>query len=176
MEYFITSMPTLTGGSGAAAFIITDGSFSHRRKLLGGVAGSAPQFNQLCRWGYKPVGNGIFEETLQTDAISILKYGVPLGERTWKKLLEELGWTKDTIDKSICHQIAEKNQKIMLGTLGIPHEKDFITYPFLGNMGTVSLPVTAAIAEEKGFLKAGDKVGFLGIGSGLNCLMLGWEW
>jgi acyl-CoA:acyl-CoA alkyltransferase len=43
-------------------------------------------------------------------------------------------------------------------------------------VGTVSLPITAAIAHERGFLAPGDTVGFLGIGSGLNCLMLGIEW
>ena len=43
-------------------------------------------------------------------------------------------------------------------------------------MGTVSLPLTAALAEERGFLERGSRVAFLGIGSGLNCLMLGWEW
>jgi len=64
----------------------------------------------------------------------------------------------------------------MLRTMGIPREKDFITYPSLGNIGTVSLPITAAIAEERGFLCPGDNVVFAGIGSGLNCMMLGWEW
>jgi 3-oxoacyl-[acyl-carrier-protein] synthase-3 len=43
-------------------------------------------------------------------------------------------------------------------------------------MGTVSLPVTAAIAEERGFIEKSQKVGFIGIGSGLNSMMLGWEW
>ncbi|MFB3090590.1 MAG: 3-oxoacyl-[acyl-carrier-protein] synthase III C-terminal domain-containing protein, partial [Gammaproteobacteria bacterium] len=47
---------------------------------------------------------------------------------------------------------------------------------YLGNIGTVSVPLTAAIAEQRQFLKPGDRVSFLGIGSGLNCLMLGWEW
>ena len=40
----------------------------------------------------------------------------------------------------------------------------------------VSLPITAALAEDREFLKPGDRVAFLGIGSGLNCLMLGIEW
>jgi 3-oxoacyl-[acyl-carrier-protein] synthase-3 len=40
----------------------------------------------------------------------------------------------------------------------------------------VSLPLTAALAEEREFLRPGDRVGWLGIGSGLNCLMLGLEW
>jgi 3-oxoacyl-[acyl-carrier-protein] synthase-3 len=60
--------------------------------------------------------------------------------------------------------------------MGITEEKDFFTYPYLGNIGTVSLPITAALAEERGFLQSGEKVGFFGIGSGLNCLGMGWEW
>ena len=64
----------------------------------------------------------------------------------------------------------------ILQTIGISQEKDFSTYEFLGNMGTVSLPVTAAIAKERDNLLPGDIVGFLGIGSGLNCLMLGIQW
>ena len=36
--------------------------------------------------------------------------------------------------------------------------------------------MTAAIADQRKFLKRGDRVGFLGIGSGLNCMMIGWEW
>ena len=63
-----------------------------------------------------------------------------------------------------------------LPELGIAREKEYSTYEFLGNMGTVSLPLTAALAEERDFLRPGDRVGFLGIGSGLNCLMLGVEW
>ena len=35
---------------------------------------------------------------------------------------------------------------------------------------------SAAIAKERDFLLPGDVVGFLGIGSGLNCLMLGIQW
>jgi 3-oxoacyl-[acyl-carrier-protein] synthase-3 len=58
----------------------------------------------------------------------------------------------------------------------MPPERDFTTFRYLGNIGTVSLPITAAIAEERGFLAPGDLVGLLGIGSGLNCLMLGVNW
>ena len=36
--------------------------------------------------------------------------------------------------------------------------------------------MTAAIAAERGILEAGNKVTFLGIGSGLVCRMIGWEW
>ena len=74
------------------------------------------------------------------------------------------------------HQVGAGHRDSILNALGIPIEKDYSTFEYLGNMGTVSLPLTAALAEERGFLTTGDRVGFLGIGSGLNCLMLGWEW
>jgi len=72
--------------------------------------------------------------------------------------------------------VGAAHQKTILQALGIPEEKDFVTYPYLGNIGTVSLPITAAIAHERQCLAPGDLVGFLGIGSGLNCLMLGFQW
>ena len=46
----------------------------------------------------------------------------------------------------------------------------------LGLYGQELITITAAIAHERGFLGAGQRVAFLGIGSGLNCLMLGVEW
>ena len=105
-----------------------------------------------------------------------MKHGVELGERTWRRLLGELRWQPGDVDRVICHQVGSSHQETILKRLGIDPEKDYVTYPFLGNMGTVSLPATAAIAQERGFLKKDDRVAFLGIGSGLNCLMLGWQW
>ena len=95
--------------------------------------------------------------------------------RTWKAFLGKLGWADGPVDKVICHQVGAGHRDTILKALGIPPEKDFCTFPYLGNMGTVSLPLTAALAEEREFLRPGDRVGFLGIGSGLNCLMLGLE-
>ena len=99
-----------------------------------------------------------------------------MGMTTWKSFLQRLGLAADNIDKIICHQVGTPHRDTILKTLGIAAEKEFSTYPFLGNIGTVSLPITAAIAEEREFLLPGNKVGFLGIGSGLNCMMLGVEW
>jgi 3-oxoacyl-[acyl-carrier-protein] synthase-3 len=113
---------------------------------------------------------------MSTDAGAVLKYGVDLGLRTWRSFLTKLGWAVEHLDKVICHQVGAGHREAVLKTLGIPPEKDFSTYPYLGNIGTVSLPLTAALAEEREFLRPGHRVGFLGIGSGLNCLMLGLEW
>ena len=178
MELFTTSLATFTGGSGAAAVLLTDGSFtpSRRPKLLGGVNLAEPQHHKLCRWGIKSNSVENHVPYMQTDAVAVMKHGVELGKRTWDALLKELDLTTEQIDKVICHQVGNAHQKLILQTIGVPLEKDFTTFEFLGNMGTVSLPVTAALAKERDVLLPGDIVGFLGIGSGLNCLMLGIQW
>jgi len=188
IEVFKTSLATLTGGSGAVAVLVTDGSFSHepRRRLIGGTNLAAPQHHGLCQWGLTTaaaIGDALGERVLRTarqfmstDSVGVLRFGVDLGTRTWKAFLSRLGWAAETIDKVICHQVGSAHRNKILETLGISADKEFSTYPFLGNIGTVSLPLTAAIAEEREFLLPGDRVSFLGIGSGLNCLMLGVEW
>src|SRR5262245_21884448 len=113
---------------------------------------------------------------METHAGEVLKYGVELGLRTWHAFLSKFGWRSDHLDKVICHQVGSSHRDAVLKAIGIPPEKDFSTFEYLGNIGTVSLPITAAIAEEREFLQPGNRVGFLGIGSGLNCLMLGLEW
>ncbi len=197
METFKSALATLTGGSGAAAVLVTDGSFAarRRRRLIGGATQTAPQHFGLCRWGlesldavvHKVVQSDVSQRILSggyglkscvipftaTDASSVLKFGVDLGMRTWGMFRDRLGWAADSVDKVICHQVGAGHREAILKSLGIPADRDFSTFPFLGNMGTVSLPLTAAVAEEREFLKPGDRVGFLGIGSGLNCLMLG---
>jgi 3-oxoacyl-[acyl-carrier-protein] synthase-3 len=113
---------------------------------------------------------------MSTHAGEVLRHGVDLGVRTWWSFLQKMGLAEHQIDKVICHQVGSANRDAILGKLGIRPDKDYSTYEYLGNIGTVSLPLTAALAEEREFLRPGDSVGFLGIGSGLNCMMLGWEW
>jgi 3-oxoacyl-[acyl-carrier-protein] synthase-3 len=179
MAYFSEALATLTGGSGAVAMVLTDGSFNNtggRHQLLGGVTHTAPEHNDICRWGHEEIEPGISRQYMRTDALSVLKHGIELGTRTWQAFLEEMNWTVDSVDKVICHQVGQANQDGILKATGVAPEKDFVTFPFLGNIGTVSLPITAAIAQERGFLQPGDQVGCMGIGSGLNCLMLGISW
>ena len=177
---FSQSLATLTGGSGAVAVLLTNGSLplknTNQHKLLGASHLSAPEHHDLCKWGLHEVGLKLHREYMRTNAVPLLKEGVALAHDTWKHFLDQRGWTGEHVDKVICHQVGSANQKQVLSALNIPAYKEFPTYQKLGNMGTVSLPVTAAMADEQGFLKKGDKVSFLGIGSGLNCMMLGFEW
>ncbi len=118
MELFTKSLATLTGGSGAAAVLLTDGSFAPTRKpkLLGGVNIAEPQYHELCRWG---INNDDPENPvpyMATDAVAVMKHGVELGKRTWNQFSTELGITAERISKVICHQVGEAHQKLILQT------------------------------------------------------------
>lgn len=181
IQNFSQSLATLTGGSGAVAVLLTDGSLAlknkdRQHKLLGASQLSAPEHHDLCHWGLQDAGAKLQREFMRTNAVPLLKEGVALAYKTWKHFLAQQSWLTEQVDKVICHQVGSANQKQVLKALDIPAHKEFPTFKTLGNMGTVSLPVTAAIANEQGFLQKGDNVSFLGIGSGLNCMMLGVQW
>ena len=89
---------------------------------------------------------------LETDSTQVLQHGVALGIETFHEFRRALALAADQPDKVICHQVGATHQRTILEAIGIPAERDFTTFRFLGNIGTVSLPITAAIADERGFL------------------------
>lgn len=177
MELFKETIATLTGGSGAVAVLLCHPSLAaDGHRLLGGVARNAVQHHQLCTWGPDTGIPSTAAHVMRTDSVGVLKHGVALGIETFQAFRQELEWSADRPDKIICHQVGSAHQRTILESIGIDEARDFTTYRYLGNIGTVSLPITAAIADEREILQPGDTVGLLGIGSGLNCIMLGVQW
>lgn len=177
MERFRLSLATLTGGSGAIAVVVCDKSMAPSgHAVVGGAIRSDPRHHRLCRWGPDTGIPATAPMQMVTDAAGVLDHGVQLGIQTWQAFLEEIGWGIEEVDRTICHQVGSAHRDMVLRAMGIAPEKDFPTYEYLGNIGTVSLPLTAAIAEERGFLEKGHRVACCGIGSGLNCLILGVAW
>ncbi|HWL94408.1 MAG TPA: 3-oxoacyl-ACP synthase III [Phycisphaerae bacterium] len=177
MDTLRLKLATLTGGSGAGAVIVAHRDLAPEgRRLAGAALRSNAAHHELCRWWPATSGPNPQPTRMLTDAAKVLEHGVELGRDTWFAFLEEMGWTVEQIDRTICHQVGAPHRETVLKLMGVPPEKDFITYEFLGNIGTVSLPITAAIAGERGFLEKGQRVAFCGIGSGLNCIIMGVEW
>ena len=177
MDTFKKTVATLTGGSGAVAVILTDGSFSETvHPLLGGVVKSAPEHHKLCIWGPDTGIPATGLNVMETDSVGVLINGVVLGTETFAAFKKKFSLTDDQPDKIICHQVGSSHQRSILDAVGIDEEKDFTTFKFLGNMGTVSLPLTAAVAAERDFFEGNDLIGLFGIGSGLNCIMLAVQW
>jgi len=182
MATYTEGLATLTGGSGAVAVVLTDGSFGNHdtHRVLGGAQRTAPQHNDLCRWGLADAptlhGSEPLGQRMYTDAASVLQHGVTLANETWQDFLSQMAWDANEVDRVICHQVGTAHRDRILSSIGIDPATVFSTFPYLGNVGTVSLPLTAALAEEREAIAPGDRVAFLGIGSGLNCMMLGVEW
>ena len=170
-------LPSLTGGSGSVAVLLTAADFSDDGHVLeGGVALAAPEHHRLARWGSREGLLGQSTWVMETDAPGILEHGVELGLRSWHRFLETMAWSAGDVDRAIMHQVGSAHQRAILQALSLPLDCTFSTVETLGNVGSAALAVTAAIAGEEGCLQRGDRVGFLGIGTGLNVIMLGLQW
>jgi acyl-CoA:acyl-CoA alkyltransferase len=170
-----SSFASLTIGSSAVGVLLTHEKIAKQgHRLLGGVSMVETQLNHLCR-GSRDSGAGA-APLMETDSETLMREGCRLAGNTWVRTREELGWSNAEVDRVFCHQVGKGHRKLMYESVGLEPEKDFSTLEFLGNTGSASLPTTLAMGVEKNILKPGDKAALLGIGSGLNCLMMGVEW
>jgi 3-oxoacyl-[acyl-carrier-protein] synthase-3 len=172
------SLASLTLGSGAVAAILVHSSLSKcGHRLIGGIIRNASRHNGLCR-----IGNDTYffqpsaRPTMTTDSEGVLKNGLQLANETWKGLKKELAWDNSDVDRVFTHQVTAIHNSSLFETLKLDQSKGFATVEYLGNIGTVSLPITLALAVEANYLNTGDKIALLGIGSGLSCIMLGAIW
>lgn len=164
----------LTIGSGAVGAILCHRSLvkGRQHRLIGGAVRAATQHSDLC----KGDTHGADALAMQTDSEAMLVAGVELARDTWNDFSSITGWNAALANRFICHQVGAAHRRKLYETLGLDLAKDFSTFGTLGNMGSVSLPATLALAIETGSVQQGSRIGLLGIGSGLNCLMLGLEW
>lgn len=164
----------LTIGSGAVAAVVCHSSLAPGRshRLLGGCARAATQHSDLCQGDT----HGADALAMQTDSEQLLIAGVALAQETWREFTGAAGWAGESFDRFICHQVGSTHRRLLYEKLGLDLAKDFSTFETLGNTGSVALPSTLAAAIDAGAVREGSRIGLLGIGSGLNCLMLALEW
>ncbi len=163
----------LTIGSGAVAAMVCHESLlpagARPHRLRGGIARAATAHSELCQGDT----HGADALAMQTDSEALLVAGIQLARETWSAFTAEFG---AAFDRTICHQVGSTHRRKLYEALGIDLAKDFSTFETLGNTGSVALPATLAAAVEAGAIRDGDQVALLGIGSGLNSLMLALEW
>lgn len=160
------SFASLTIGSGAAALVLTR---QGEHQLLGGGMQVESSAVQLCQGGAS--GDEIL---MQTDSETLMQEGVKLATRVWAETKRELGWSNADVSRVFTHQVGVAHRKLLFEKLELDPAKDFPTVETLGNIGSVSLPISLSLGREE--LKPGDNVALLGIGSGLVCQNLGVRW
>lgn len=163
----------LTIGAGAVAALVVhqDLARPNAPRLLASVVETDTSANNLCEGD--TAGGGL---DMQTDSEGLLEAGVEVAARCWTRFKIETGWDEKTPDTVICHQVGKAHQRRLFEKLGLDDAKDFSTFEWLGNVGSVSLPITLARAVEDGRIRPGAKVALLGIGSGLSCQMMALQW
>ena len=169
-----SAIASLTIGSASCAVLLVDRELSQTgNRLTAAIARAATESHQLCRsgGGDEAIGSGM-APLMNTDSEALLREGIALGREAFEQFLEEAELTREGIDRTICHQVGIAHQRQQLEALGLPESRDFITYPWLGNTGSAALPTTLARALEEGIIQPGQQVAMLGIGSGINTLML----
>jgi len=168
---------SLTIGSGSAAIVLVDRELSRTgNRLLGGVARTNTNFAHLCQGGSaesSPEASGVL---MDTDSETLMREGVGTAQSALSEFLDTLGWEPGDVDKTFCHQVGRAHQRLLFESLGLDPSVDFTTLERLGNTGSVTLPISAAVGIENGWLEKDDRVALLGIGSGINVLMLGVDW
>lgn len=168
---------SLTIGSGAVAVVMShDSVAAAKHHLLGGVVRTATEHNHLCRGSEDTGFTGGPAMTMRTDSETLLVGGCELAADTWTAYKEAIGWSNEDVDRTYCHQVGETHRDRFYEAIGLDASSDFSTYPFLGNVGSVSLPLTMAMGIERDPPKQGDLIAMLGIGSGLSSVMLGVRW
>ena len=163
---------SLTIGSGAAAIALSRrGPGRGGLRFVGGACLADTSHNELCQGGERGDGGTL----MLTDSEALLARGVEAAAATWAEFKRESSWAEADVDVFCAHQVGKAHRDLLFQTLGLDVGKDFPTFPALGNMGSVSCPATAAMAIEAGRLPPGGRMALLGIGSGINCAMLGIE-
>ncbi|MCW5200793.1 3-oxoacyl-ACP synthase III, partial [Desulfobulbus sp. F4] len=141
-------------------------------RLIGGACRANTRHNNLCQGGQ----NSEQTTLMSTDSEQLLEKGVETAAMCWKSFLQETGWNKESIRRYFCHQVGQAHAHRLFSALDLDPARNFETLEVLGNVGSVSAPITMAMGIEKGKLKSSQRAALLGIGSGINSVMLGIEW
>lgn len=164
---------SLTIGSGAVALVMGSKKLQDTgHHLLAGACRANTKHNDLCQGGQ----NSEQETLMSTDSELLLEKGIETAAMCWQEFLKESGWDKESIRRFFCHQVGQAHARQLFASLELDPLRNFETLSVLGNVGSVSAPITMAMGIEKGKLKPGQRAALLGIGSGINSVMLGVEW
>ena len=165
---------SLTIGSGSCAWLLGRTDLFGGSPIRGAVAIARTEHHGLCQSDTDQVGSQM-QPIMNTDSELLLEAGIRTGAETFEALLAETNWNRKYIDYTVCHQVGTAHRRRMLQAISMPEESDYCTFPRFGNTGSVALPVAFGEGLASGFLTPASRVGLLGIGSGLNSVMMAVE-
>lgn len=179
-----SAIASLTIGSASCAMLLTHSSISRtQNRLFAASAWAETAHHGLCQSGRDEAAGEGMAPLMHTDSERLMHEGIRVGVETFGNFLDIAGLARHEIARTICHQVGGTHRQLMLEALGLDVANDYATFSWLGNTGSVALPITLALAAERGPLgrsegaaDAPEKVALLGIGSGINSVMIAVDW
>lgn len=164
---------SLTIGSGSAAFVIARKGLASGggSDVLAATALAKTEHHDLCR-SDTDSGGASMTPLMDTDSEKLMAEGIACGVENFTQLLAATKWQRSDVQRSVCHQVGGRHREAMLAAMDLPISHDTMTFDRLGNTGSVALPLTLGAAFENQDIDFGDNVACLGIGSGINSVML----
>jgi 3-oxoacyl-[acyl-carrier-protein] synthase III len=102
------------------------------------------------------------------DATRLRDAFAELGPRLIWDALEATGTRFDDFSRILVHQVTLSFLDAFVKAVGLPMERIELTLPHLGNMAAATLPVAYAQAEERGAVRPGDRVLWIGLAGGIS--------
>lgn len=168
---------SLTIGSGAVAIILSHrdcSTISHQLNCSTSLA--ATEYNDLCRGNSDKGMQDNHDTLMETDSEALLSAGIKTAATAWEKFKGECVMTNEDFDCFCTHQVGNAHRRMLYEKLKLDISRDFSNLEMFGNTGSVSCPMTVALAIEAGNIKPGSTFAMLGIGSGINATMMGLTW
>ncbi|MBI3168420.1 MAG: ketoacyl-ACP synthase III [Chloroflexi bacterium] len=168
-------------GDGAGAFVVqasdkpggvlsavmhSDGSGADSLTLLGGGARHPATETTLAEG----------KHYVRMDGKAVFRFATRVMGSATKEALELANMKLEEVDWIIPHQANYRIIETAAKYLKLPLDKFVINVDRYGNTSTASIPIAAVEAIEKGQLKSGNKVVFVGFGAGLTWGALVAEW
>jgi 3-oxoacyl-[acyl-carrier-protein] synthase-3 len=113
---------------------------------------------------------------VQMDGKEVYRFATRVMASATESAITASGLKKEDIDLIIPHQANSRIIEAAAKGLKLPMDKFMVNVDKYGNTSTASIPLATVEAYEKGRLKSGDKIVFVGFGAGLTWGSLAAEW
>jgi 3-oxoacyl-[acyl-carrier-protein] synthase-3 len=162
---FVLQASDIPGGV-LSAVMHSDGSGADSLTLLGG--GSHHPATELT------IHEG--KHFIQMDGKEVFRFATRVMGKATIEALEAAGMTTADVQWIIPHQANYRIIETAAKHLKMPLDKFVINVQNYGNTSTASIPIATVEAAQKGQLKIGDKIVFVGFGAGLTWGAMVVEW
>ena len=163
MTTFRDNLATLTLGSAGVAMILTNRSISTTgHSFLGGIS-------QTPHNGANSVS--AHQQNLTTDPAKLLTEGVALAKELGDRFIPLLIYSLNGQKEYALHQVGRTNHDSVIQSLKIPQQNSAVI--LIMECWFVWCAFDIGETHRKGRIQSGDRAGLMGIGSGLNVMMLG---